>query len=290
MRTFLLVLMTLSYLPLASAMEIYNARTLQPQTSKSLSIEEVAASIPKGAILVFGELHNNGAIQQGQLDFMQTLRRQGHSLNVGLEFLTFNHQSQVDAFRLGQLSEIDFKKTSWGQSGFEFYRSQILFPDYAINERTYALNSPAEIPSAVKNRGLNNLTDKERSLLPPDFQLDSDSYKERFFELMQSHVKDGELIERYFEAQSIWDDTMAWKACEAAQASSNTLVIIVGQFHVNYEDGLINRIKARCGKLHPIVSISQALFSKNTAIALDPFTPSPKYGALADFLMVLKEK
>jgi uncharacterized iron-regulated protein len=273
-----------------SAQELYDIRTSQPNfVAKAVSMEEFTAKIPKGAIVVIGEQHNFISIQQGQLAILKSLRDHGHKIDIGMEFLRYTDQSNVDGFRSGAISEVDFKKSSWAKSDFNIYRDQILFPNAKNGERTFAINSPTELPIAVKTKGLVNLTQEEKALLPPNFQLGRASYKERFIEKMSSHVEGEETMNRYFETQSVWDDTMAWKVCEAKGTSDNTLVLVVGQFHVEYGDGLIDRIRARCGKSHPVVSVFQYLFFNDETYDLAEFAPSLKYGPVADYLMIVRQ-
>ncbi|MGZ3774354.1 MAG: ChaN family lipoprotein [Pseudobdellovibrionaceae bacterium] len=278
----LFIIWTLS----ASAQALYDGAN--PNLNAPISIEKFAAGIPKGSIVVIGEQHNYLPIQQGQLSILYALKKLGHNINVGMEFLNYPNQSKVDDYRSGKLSEEDFKKQAWGESDFKMYRDQILFPLAKNGEKTFAINSPKEIPIAVKTKGLANLTDQEKSCLPPQFQLGSDSYKERFKEQMAGHVGNEEAMNRYFEAQSVWDDTMAWKICEAATNSNNTLVVIVGQFHVEYGDALISRIHARCPSFK-VTSVFQYLFFNDEKIDLNSLMPSPKYGPLSDYLMVVQE-
>jgi uncharacterized iron-regulated protein len=275
--------------PLSEASDLYDAKNLQVKNSPKISLEQFTKSIPKGAILVLGEQHNLASIQQGQLDILKALRKTGHKINVGLEFLKYTDQPQLDAYLKGQLSEEEFKKSSWGQADFKFYRSQILFPNPAAGEKAFAINSPTNIPLAVKEKGLANLSIDEKALLPPNFELGGANYKERFVERMSGHVKDPEAMNRYFETQSVWDDTMAWKTCQGADSSTNTMVIVVGQFHVEYGDGLIHRIQTRCGNKHPIISVYEYLFYNDEAVDFTDFIPSTKYGPLSDFLMIVRQ-
>lgn len=288
-QTALMTAVGLSVASISQAGEIYDARNLNPQSAKTINIDDLTAKIPRGAIVVIGEQHNMVSIQQGQMDLLTSLRKNGHDLNVGLEFLRYPEQEQIDAYGMGTLSEENFKKSSWGQSDFNFYRSQILFPNFKLGERTFGLNSPKNIPIAVKDKGLDNLSSEEKNQLPPNMQLGNSRYKERFIERMDGHVKDPAAMMRYFESQSVWDETIAWKACEVIAASDKTLVIIVGQFHVEYNDGLIERLHRRCGAKRPIVNIYQYLYYNDENVDLTPFAPSAKYGAISDYLMIVKQ-
>lgn len=288
-HTALMTAVGLAAASISQASEIYDARNLNPQSAKSINIDDLTAKIPRGAIVVIGEQHNMASIQQGQLDLLTSLRKNGHDLNVGLEFLRYPEQVQIDAYRMGTLSEENFKKSSWGQSDLNFYRSQILFPNFKLGERTFGLNSPQNIPIAVREKGLDNLSTEEKNQLPPNMQLGNSRYKERFIERMDGHVKDPAAMTRYFEAQSLWDETIAWKACEVIASSDKTLVVIIGQFHVEYNDGLIERLHSRCGAKRPIVNIYQYLFYNDEIVDLTPFVPSAKYGAISDYVMIVKQ-
>ncbi|MGZ3768378.1 MAG: ChaN family lipoprotein [Bdellovibrio sp.] len=261
----------------------------KPDLNVKITVEEFSATIPKGSIVIIGEQHNFQEIQQGQLAILKTLRNQGHNINVGLEFLNYNIQKQVDDFRSGKISEEVFKKSAWGEADFNKYRDQLLFPNAQKGETTFAINSPKEIPVMVKTKGLANLSEEEKKLLPPNFQVGGPAYRERFKERMAGHVADEEAMNRYFEAQSVWDDTMAWKVCEAAKTSNNTLVIVVGQFHVENNDGVVARIHERCNT-QKVTTVFQYLLFSDEAEDLSPLAPSPKYGPLSDYLMVVKEQ
>jgi uncharacterized iron-regulated protein len=273
----------------SSAQQMYDAKTLTTTTATKLSIEEFTSKIPKGAIIVIGEIHNYLPIQQGQLAILNSLRAQGHKINMGFEYLKYTDQSNVDAFRNGTMSETDFKKSSWGDADFNFYRDQILFPNAENDETTFAINSPKEIPLIVKEKGIAGLSEEEKALLPPNFQLGRYSYKERFVNLMKLHVKNEEQMARYFETQSVWDDTMAWKACESAESSENTFVMVVGLSHVEYGDGLVDRMRSRCGQNRPIITVYQYLFYNDEAVEFTSFLPSERYGVLADYLMIVRK-
>jgi uncharacterized iron-regulated protein len=179
---------------------------------------------------------------------LETLKKKGLKVSVGMEFFAYPYQAQVDAWRLGQISEVDFLDSiEWGKGfSFEFYRSQVLFPSLK-SEFLLALNAPRSLTGKISKGGLGSLKDEDRALLPPDFTLGNQTYFERFKKIMEgAHLPSAEALQNYFAAQSAWDDTMAWKATQfLSQHSEQVLVIIVGEFHVQYGGGLPDRLKAR---------------------------------------------
>jgi uncharacterized iron-regulated protein len=218
---------------------------------------------------------------------MNQLRRQGLKVSVGLEFFTFTDQPFVDQYRQGSLAETDFLKAiNWGSPSFDFYRDQAVFADLHEGAQTLALNAPRKVTGKVAKTGLESLDASEKALLPPQFQLGRDSYRRRFLSMMP-HLPDAAAGERYFAAQSIWDDTMAWRATDfIAQHPEQVLVIVVGEFHVQYGGGLPDRILARRPQT-PVLTFSQINTTDLSPEEVqEEITPSSIDGPRAHFLWV----
>lgn len=229
---------------------------LRGEDAQLVSLAYVAEAVPRGGILVIGENHGLEVHRDQQVALLKQLRLSGHRVSVGLEFISYPFQPWVDVWRGGGLPEPEFlKKIEWGGTPFEFYRSQALFPLTGEGSKTLALNAPRSLTSRISKVGLEGLDEEERRLLPPDFQLGRDSYRRRF-EALMPHLPEGPAKERYFAAQSAWDDTMAWTATEFLRKHpEQTLVIVVGDFHVQYGGGLPDRLRARTNL--PIRTLSQ---------------------------------
>lgn len=208
--------------------------------------DAMAAAIPKGAVVVLGENHGLAVHRDQHVVVLEALRRAGHKVSVGLEFFPAAFQGAVDAWRAGSLPEADFlTRIGWGSPSFDFYRQQASFPMPSEGSRTLALNAARELTSRVAKVGLTGLTPEELAQLPPNFQLGRDSYRKRFAAQMP-HLPDPSALDRYFAAQSIWDETMAWNATQFTKANPDqTLVIVVGEFHAQYGGGLPDRLLAR---------------------------------------------
>jgi hypothetical protein len=220
--------------------------------------------------------HNN------QLRLIQHLSA-AHSVSVGMEFLTYTLQNIVDQFLAGVLPETDFlKQVEWGKNPFEYYRAQILAPK-TTGGRTIALNIPSDVASQVAKGGKDSLSPAQMALTPPLWERGNDAYFERFAETMQGHAPP-DAIDRYFWAQSLWDDTMAWQAAEHRRSPPNdVMVIIVGEFHVQYGGGLPSELKKQTSaEVKTVLQIETSDWLPATlqaAIAADP-----KYGDAADYL------
>lgn len=259
---------------------VLKGRTLEP-----VSLEQAVSVVTPGSIVVIGENHGFKEHQRQQVSIMSALRARGLKISVGMEFFTYTQQNLVDSYRQGMLSEGDFLTAiQWGSPSFDYYRDQALFPNLAEGALTLALNAPRTLTGKVSKGGLEALSDSEKALLPPQFSLGRDSYKQRFLAMMP-HLPNPAAGERYFTAQSIWDDTMAWRATEFIKAHPDqVLVIVVGDFHVQFGGGLPDRIGVRAGGT-PVYTFSQV----NTEGLSDDeiageIAPSSSEGPRADFL------
>jgi uncharacterized iron-regulated protein len=280
--TVLLLILPLLAVPKAFS-QLYDGKTL------SISrINDLASKIHPGTILLLGENHGLAAHRDQHLQILRELRAQGFKVSVGLEFLNYTDQNFVDGYRTGRLTEDEFlKSVGWGQGfNFEFYRQQLNFPDLAQGELSLGLNIPKSITSKISKLGLDGLSAADQSLMPPGFSLGRDSYRERFMAVAGAHCK---VPEYCFIAQCTWDDTMAWQAVNfISQHPDQILVIVVGEFHVQFGGGIKYRIQQRLPGAE-VVTLSQIWAEDMTDEEVQQeLQPSAEEGPRADFIWVSK--
>ncbi len=259
---------------------IYSGASLQ---EKSLS--QLVSEVLPGTVVVISEQHTLLAHHDKQVLLLEELKRQNRRVSVGLEFLSYSFQDETNQYLAGQLSDTDFQKqVGWGSIDFNMYKKQILF-SLGSQGYTLAINAPRSLTNRISKVGLSQLTQKERDLLPPNFQLGNSLYRERFVEVMQNHIP-AEALDRYFEAQSTWDDTMAWVASDFIQSHPDqVLVILVGDFHAQYGGGLPDRLRAR--GVSRLKVISQVQLGMGTPADDEAeMVPHSRYGVRADEIWV----
>ena len=254
-------------------------------------LASLVAQVQAGDTLILGENHASAPCQIEQMDILRALRQKGLKISVGMEFLEYPTQDLTDQYRRGFLSEEAFLAAiHWGKGmPFAFYRDQISFPNLAEGTLTLALNAPRALTSKVAQKGLDSLDATERALLPPNLVRGNDRYFERFKDSV-GHLPNPDAAERYFWAQSIWDDTMAWQAAGFLHDHpEQVLVIIVGEFHVQYGGGLPARLRARSpGRVWTLSQVNtEGMTEPEIQQALGP---SPTDGARADWLWVFEQK
>lgn len=258
---------------------------LRGSDQQPVVLSDVLSEVSPGSIILMGERHATLADQDQQLVLLNELRRLGRKVSVGMEFFPYPAQESLDRYRSGSLDEVRFLQLAqWGQGfSFDYYRDQVLFPLLTLGEMTWALNAPKWVTAQVAKSGLSSLNEEQRKVLPPQFALGRDSYRERFLKSIPHPLKP-EQQANYFAAQSLWDDTMAWKASEAWQKHPDQiLVIIVGEFHVQYGGGLPDRLKARIPA--KVVTFSQILTEGLSSDEIQKeLEVSPVEGPRADYL------
>jgi uncharacterized iron-regulated protein len=95
--------------------------------------------------------------------------------------------------------------------------------------------------------GFDLLTADQRRLVERPEPLTGGAYRERFFELMGGMGSDhggGSMdVEAFYYAQNIWDATMADSVTEALRSGHRPVMLIVGQFHADFDGGVVERIR-----------------------------------------------
>lgn len=283
---FISALMMLSPLALVAGQvpeALLPSDTVYAQGLTETTLEESLSLVRGGDVILLGEQHGTQAQALQQTYVIETLKKKGLKVSVGMEFFNYTQQGLVDAWRAGRLSESEFlRQIGWG-AGFSFdaYRRQLQAT--SSDGFIIALNAPRSLTSKVAKTGLGSLTEPEIQLLPPGLQVGNSKYLKRFKQAI-GHVSDPTMIENYFMAQSIWDDTMAWRAAEFLMAHPNqVLVVIVGEFHVQYGGGLPDRMKAR--NLQNLTTFSLVnLQDLSESEQASQVRPSVEYGPRADFI------
>lgn len=219
--------------------QLINGKTLQV-----IQPDDIASQITPGSILILGENHGLMTHRDQHLILLNLLKAKGLKVSVGLEFVNYTDQQFVDQYTNGSLTEDQFLKAiGWQGIDFQFYKEQLLFPHKAEGF-SLGLNIPRFVTSKIAKLGLEGLSDEDKKLVPPQFHVGRDSYKKRFADIM--HVPAGPQLDRYFLAQSMWDDTMAWRSTQFTKAHpEQVLVIVIGEFHAQYGGGLADRIRYR---------------------------------------------
>jgi uncharacterized iron-regulated protein len=256
--------------------------------SKPLEINDIIAANPDAKVYLMGEKHDNFAHHDSQLELIRRLKESGKDVAIGLEMFQRPFQMYLNMYLAGRLSQAEMlRKTEYYKRwGFDF-RLYKHIVDYAKAHRIQmiALNMPEEITKTVAKSGIPELTDEQGADLPK-IVYTGGKYKDDLMQIFKMH-EGGRKFENFYQAQLIWDETMADSAAKyIAGHPEKTLVVLAGNGHVRYKYGIADRITRRTGS--PVLAILQdENYDEGIAdYILYPdeldFVPSPKIGVMVD--------
>jgi uncharacterized iron-regulated protein len=261
--TSLLILSAVFLLPL-SCVHFREPVHLDVYRGEPVPFEEMIDSLALARLIYIGEIHTLERHHRFQLRVIQALSQRNIPLAVGLEMLPFTVQSHLDAWTDGRLSEKEFLKlidweTNWG-TDFRLYRP--IF-EYARSERIplRALNAPRHLVKEVARKGLAGLSEEHRRMLPP-ITMSSEEHR-RLLELSIGRHKTlrAEMQAAAYEAQDVWDSTMAHEVAEylnSEAGTGKTMVVLAGTGHMAYGFGIPERVARSCNLPYRIVISSDS--------------------------------
>lgn len=111
----------------------------------------------------------------------------------------------------------------------------------------WAANAPRRYVTLARTRGygfLRGLGPEQARLMRVPWTLTEGDYRARFAELMPGHPgsRDATML-AVFRSQNLWDATMADTVVRASLRDGAPVVLVVGRFHVEYEGGLLQRLR-----------------------------------------------
>ena len=220
---------------------------------------DIETSIPKienKRLLFIGENHDNYAHHLNQKKIIQDLHNKGVKLAIGLEMFQRPFQAVLDAYIAGDIDESALLKQSeyflrWGYD-YKLYRPiMILAKEHGIP--LIALNLDRALTKKISKNGINALSTKEKTRLPQSLDFSDLSYKNRLMEVFNDpeHIKMMPKKHRsnpefLYQAQILWDETMADTTAKYLQNHPDTIMIVLaGNAHLEYFSGIPNRVKRR---------------------------------------------
>lgn len=285
----LLLILCSGITPSASAAGIWNGRVYDVSRQEFLSEEQIRVGLSNVQILVLGEKHDTPSVQLQQAraisEALQANPQASGNWVLGWEFLNRRDQAEIQK-AWSQVhspqSIFDFLDRFQGQGRSRSY-SPLLEMGVRYSGELRGLNLARDEKAPVVKGGLQAL---DPSVLPPGFAMGGPEYRERFEAVMGTGHATPEQVGRYFEAQCLTDDVMAY---ELLKGKSELRVLVNGSFHSDYFDAAIARIRAR-DLMSRLISIrfidasdyQETELSPELKLA-DPVMDS-RYGELADWI------
>jgi uncharacterized iron-regulated protein len=215
---------------------------------------QLIQKIQAANIIYLGETHDSAADHQAQLGIIQALHAGKPRMAIALEMFQKPYQSALDRYLNGTISEADLLEQAQYQNrwGFDwaFYAPIVQFAK-ARQLSVLALNTPTEITRKVARSGLDSLLTEDFKWIPPRAEIDlsSASYRKRILETYESFHQgkdNSDGFERFFQAQVLWDETMAAAIAQYwLKHPDRQIVVLVGQGHLLFGEGIPSRVARR---------------------------------------------
>ena len=231
---------------------------------KKLTFADIVTDLATKRVVYVGETHTRVEDHQLQLRVIRALYEKNNNIVIGMEMFNRPAQEILDRYINQEIDEWEFLKKShyfktWGYD-YRLYRDIINFARQN-KIQIIALNLEKDVVSKVfKQGGIKALNDKEKDLIPIDRDLDIDGYRERITNVFKMHGKHGatpEQVNNFFQAQALWDETMAQSIADYLSTyPEKNMVVVVGNGHTVKNTAIPPRVSRRAAKLSQAVILN----------------------------------
>lgn len=243
------------------------AKPLEPgiyrvSTGERLEPEALYQALSAHRFVVVGETHTDPWHHEVQLLVYQgvSARRQGPTA-LGMEMFQRPYQAPLDAYIKGEIEEAAMLEGTEYMKRWRF-DPKMYAPlwEHARAKRAplVALNARKEITRKVAKVGVQGLSEEEREGLP-ELDLTNTAHKtwmRDIFKAHGGHKMDDAMFDRFYQAQVIWDETMADTAWRFVQGGgAEAMVILAGTGHVQRSFGIPGRLRRRAGDPQAVVTL-----------------------------------
>jgi uncharacterized iron-regulated protein len=197
--------------------------------------EQFWQSIEKADVVYVGEMHDDPAHHQYELQLVRGLLKRKMKFAIGWEMFDMTQQGVMDRWAShatpleAMLARTDFQE-HWGI--YSPVYEQILEIAGNANVPNLALNAPPELARKIAHG--EPLTAEERAMIPVGFVATEQGYR-NFVAMMGNHPGMNEKDQhRFFDAQNVWDQTMASRILEFKDREPRIpLMVFTGRGHIS---------------------------------------------------------
>lgn len=213
-------------------------------------------------VIYVGEVHTRYEDHLLQLRVLRNLLPQNPNLAIGMEMFSREAQPVLDRYVAGELSEREFLQqtkyfSNWGYD-YRLYREII---NFARRNRLpiLALNQKKELVTKESKQGVAALTAEELDKIPADRDLSLPGYRRRITKAFAMHDNrlDPEQLNSFFQAQALWDETMAESIVAFLKANPESrMVVLAGQGHTDKTTAIPPRVARRLPGISQVVILN----------------------------------
>ncbi len=199
-------------------------------------------------VLLLGEIHTSAADHAWQLQSLDTLRRAGVPLLLGLEMIPAARQALLDRYGAGSLDEAAFlQQVGWAEVWGHDPDLYLPLLRWARQQGVplLALNAEPELVRRVRRQGLAGVPAGQRQGIGAPAPVGS-AYRQRLEAAWRGHGGGpAEDLERFIDSQRLRDRAMAERLVAARRAEPGRLAVaLVGRGHLEDDDGIPTQLRS----------------------------------------------
>lgn len=216
---------------------------------RSVSFQELIATMAQADVAFFGEIHNCPVAHWMELRVLEALneRHPVKRLAVGMEMLEADCQLIIDEYMQGIVSSDRFEAECrlWDNYATD-YQPLVYFAKTSGLQLT-ATNVPRRYAAIVKDRSLaflDSLSAEAKALLPPlPIAYESNEHANAGFAMMSMLGKGGSADpDRMAQAQALKDATMAWNIARMVN-EGRPVIHFNGNIHSDGQSGILTYLR-----------------------------------------------
>ena len=230
-------------------------RIIDLETGEAINFTGLIEKLKPVDVIFVGEVHNNPEHHLIQVQLLQALMaRYAPPLAVAMEFFDTTRQPVLDKFMSGDLDEPAFlEQVDWKNNWrfpYHLYRP-ILWVSQDKGTALLGINAPNAVVKKVARSGLVSLTSEERNQVARDIDLDNKAHREYLSSIFKHHPfkknpkHSVENFDHFYQAQCVWDETMAETISEYIKAHGGKMVVFTGNGHIMNRFGIPDRVLRR---------------------------------------------
>ncbi|MFH1934566.1 MAG: ChaN family lipoprotein [Pseudomonadota bacterium] len=227
-------------------------RIIHLKTGKAISFDQLIDQVGPRRLIFIGEVHNNPEHHLIQVQILQALMSRYAPRTVAMEFFNKTQQPVLDRYMDGSPTEatetVFLKDVGWDKNWaytYHFYRPLLLMTKEK-GRKILAINAPNNIVKKVARSGLSSLDPSERNQLASHINLKNESHRTYLRKIYEKHThQDLKRFDFFYQAQCVWEDTMAENIAKYLSKNKEKLVVLAGNGHIINKYGIPNRTLSR---------------------------------------------
>lgn len=242
---------------------------LDLKTGTVITFDQLIDQISSKDLIFIGEVHDNPEHHLIQVQILQVLMECCGPISVAMEFFEKPQQSTLDRYHQGELDEGEFlEEVDWG-SDYHFYRPLIRMAKQH-GAAVLAINAPRKVVRKVARQGLQSLDEPERSEIAKEIDLGNEAHRTYVRKAYEQHSHgDLKQFDYFYEAQCVWEDTMAESLAEYLKVNGTKVVVFAGNGHIinrfGIPDRTVERIPVSTVTIMPLPLGHEVKIEKETA-------------------------